>query len=266
MAIRNFHLASFPASKLGLVVRPYGNGPTIRERLTAEEVFAQDPTVQLLIDGPMWADGDLLRFRYLDTSQGLNLQGHERDGRDNTGWGATLSVVDGVASMRSGNEVAPGATVAVQGYPELVRNGVEVHTAGVDEGSSWRAAVGILANGEVFFAVGVGGNEDFALALQEAGAVDAVYLDGGSSTTMQLRGEPRIGDTSARGNKAVGSWVVARGASPEDLAHDLAAQGSKALARVVLGTGAALVVAGLATGGVLLWRARRAKGTKARKR
>ena len=84
---------------------------------------------------------------------------------------------------------------AVQGYPEVVRDGRLEASDRADANVTGRAALCALTDGRVAFAIARCGMADFGRALLalrldgNATVRDAIYTDGGGSTTLALRGE-----------------------------------------------------------------------------
>lgn len=201
-------LATFPASWLGVVVG----------RTSARDLFARDAAVAVALDGPMFDDAG--RPQYLVAGPGASAPSQFPDR------GATLAVDgSGRARVVSGGVAPAGSAVAVQGYPALVRSRANVASREVDTSRRSRAALGVLADGTVFFAATRAASMyAFAAALVALGAVDAAYTDGGSSTALLLRGESGpvvlVGDANDTGAhatdaKRLPSWLVARGPSGE---------------------------------------------------
>lgn len=154
--------------------------------------------------------------------------------------GMTISVVDGEAVVRSGAQVASGASVAVQLYPPLVREGRVVTTSSLNTDRVTRAGLAVMRDGQLAFVLGNGMSmTDFATAIAAAGGVDAGYTDGGGSGRIQYANGEYHGSSRDR---RVGSWLFIRGTGAGD---GLFSPGSSG------GMAAVLITAGV--GGLLLW-------------
>lgn len=237
-------LVAFPASWLALEVDVSGTNTASRPE-TARQVWTRIPEALALIDGPMFAvdDGlpystsqrDRLLYRYLDVSRGINVA---------SVWptrGATLSVANGRAMMAPGSIEQPGSTFAVQGYPTIVRGGGNVANPTSDTEQVGRAAIVLLSDGRVGFAVDTIGMYAFGQALialraaNGASVTDAVYSDGGGSTALALR------------NASGGANVVAIGMDARRVpAYVLAIPPSDSSVGKVLAIGGGLALGGLA--------------------
>lgn len=179
---RAFRWYGFLADRLGLVAHPLTRDTAPRaEPLSPAAVFAAHPDVTTLVCGPMFGGSDtrpVLIRRYLDTAAGINVQGSHTDGH-------TLCVVDGEAVVLPGNRVAPGARVAV-GLPfAMVQDGRDTWPEVSERDTTWRAAVGILSDKRLIFALGDSGLQAFTDAALAANYGPGVslrflgYLDGG---------------------------------------------------------------------------------------
>jgi len=71
-------------------------------------------------------------------------------------------------------------------YPSLVENGQNTASVAVNTDTTWRAALGQLASGPMFFAVGNMNMNAFAQALIGLGARHAGYTDGGGSGHLRV--------------------------------------------------------------------------------
>ena len=200
---RNVILVAFPASWLSIEAEDTdGNRATGEHPETGRDVMSRYPGAVALLDGSMFELADGLpyatsqrarfQYRYLDRRAGVDVpsQFPQR--------GATLSVVSGRAVVLDGAAQLADATVAVQGYPEVIRGGrLEVTDARNTENTG-RAALCLLSDGRVAFAVGRAPLAAFGrvlLALRVPSSVpdckvrDALYTDGGDSTALALRGQ-----------------------------------------------------------------------------
>lgn len=184
-------LLEFSASQLGIFGRPNGPGKFIPT--SPLEVLALSGGVAAL-DGPMFdfcpnislpsgseisryaaSSCDMPQFMVYDPSRNVAAAGRRpRDGR-------TISIVNGQAVVLSGAQVAPGARVAVQLYPWLVTDGRNMANPAIDAGVEVRAALVILRDGRMAFAVARASMYDFASMLVRAGVLHGGYTDGGGS-------------------------------------------------------------------------------------
>jgi len=218
----------FAPARLGLRVSVV-SGATVRTSGPPAGVLAA-------LDGPMFAaigsGRARIKYRHYDQDAGVDLPTTDPSG-------LTVSVVDGAAVVRDGATVVRGAKVAVQLYPSLVRGGAVVARADINRERVWRAALCVLRDGRLAFAVAVGSMVAFARALADLGAVDAGYTDGGSSTRLQTDGDA-YGSSRPR---AVASWLVVR--------SGVASRGGPSTG------GGGAIAAGLllALAGIALWRA-----------
>jgi hypothetical protein len=194
--------AVFPASWLAVAVG----------RTSARDILARDPAFAAALDGPMFDDRG--RPQYLAMGPGAQAPSQFPTR------GATLAVDrNGRAQVVDGGVAPADSVVAVQGYPALVRRGVNVASREIDTSRRSRAAFGVLADGTVFFAASrAAGMHAFAEALVQLGAVDAAYTDGGSSTALLL-GVGGVGGVGGAGGV---------GTSPRVLVGDAADNGAHA--------------------------------------
>lgn len=152
----------------------------------ADEVLADDPAIEMAVDGPMFDEGGRLAVRYLDLDAGIDVK--TRRPRE----GLCFSVVDGVGFVLPHDRVSDGARVAVQCWPTLVRHG-EVSRAS-HKTHVHRAALARLNDGRFAFVLGKGHLEHFAHAIAELpDVIDAANLDGGNSTDLLTRAGERRG-------------------------------------------------------------------------
>lgn len=192
-------LVAFPPSWLGFELDDTdGDARTAERPETGREVLGRLPRVVALLDGPMFelveggtnyaaSRGSRLLYRYLDRRHGINVATRYPER------GATVSVTpEGRVSVVSGAGEVEGAVFACQGYPELIRDGRLVARDVVNTDRVGRAALCVLDDGRVAFAVGRAPMAEFGRALLNLQGVrvrDAIYTDGGGSTTLALRGE-----------------------------------------------------------------------------
>lgn len=193
-----------------------------------EAARAAVPKARALLDGPMFGAAcggegpGCLQYRLLDAKRGVDSPSRYPSR------GSTLSIVAGRPVVLAGDEVLPGADVAVQCYPTLVWEGALGPASGAD--AVWRAALVLFADGGLGFAIRHGTIPAFASELLSAGARWAGYTDGGGSTSL-WDGSSRAGHPSPR---AVPAWLLAEprgaGAGP----WLAAAAGAAALGSAVL--------------------------------
>ena len=197
----------FPPSRLG--VYAVVEGSNLR-RLHGTKALS-DTGAAVALDGSMYSDigSGLARPRFLMMDQARGVLIETRSPSD----GMTISVKNGVASANTDAVVTPGATVAVQLYPELVRSGRNMANPLRDTSVVWRAALGIFRDGNLGFAVGVSSMYTFAQHLSEMGFVHAGYTDGGDSTLMAFRDGSWVGD---REHRAVSSWILDNGSTSSE--------------------------------------------------
>ena len=137
--------------------------------------------------------------------------------------GATFSVVDGRVVVQPGAGMAPGAAVAVQTYPQIVRRGENIASSSRDTDRTWRAALALFDDGNLGFAIQQSSMHAFGAALEAAGAVEAGYTDGGGSGLLATSDGQRVGSSE---NRRVGSWLIIR---PRRSSSGLALFGAGAL-------------------------------------
>ncbi len=184
---------------------------------TAEETLAANPDAVAVLNGPMFEVTDPVHTdyqRYLTGKLDYHLydsRGVSDDGGTATdARGVTLSVTPSGVIAQSGDAVTPDATAAVQLYPPLVRGGVAVASAQKNTDVTWRAALALLADGRLAFAVGHMPMAQFAAALVALGAAEAGYTDGGGSARLAVRGK-FYGSSE---NRRVVSWLLVRAQLP----------------------------------------------------
>jgi hypothetical protein len=229
MALRNIGEYIFGADQLHLV--------RYATKVSPEKVLADYPKALAVMAAPMFGHtasgscGGGLKpcTRQLDKSHGIDLMGASRLNAS----GVTISVVGGRASAARGNVVAPGATVAIQGYPTLAFGGQA--SGGGAESSV--AGIGLLSSGRIMYLVASGGSlAELGTLFVQRGATAAGYCDAGSSAALYVRGEGYRG-VHAR-NPTLPAWIIAEGGS-----GIVSAGGSKVIA----------ACAGILVGSLALW-------------
>lgn len=193
-------VVSFPPQDLRLEVdlldgratRPETAAQVI-DRIRPDAICA-GPMFEFFQSGSNYATYDIARliYRYLDVQSSVNVASSYPTR------GGTISVVGNVAAFNRGDGIQPGSTVAIQGYPSLVEEGRNVANASIDTHAEGRCAVGILNTGEVFFALATLGMYEFARQLIAAGAMWAIYTDGGGSATLFAKNAFSIGLSARR--------------------------------------------------------------------
>lgn len=203
----------FPASSLSAWGKRAPDGTLVPSR--ASEALAANPRARAVLDGSMfslcssggYARADCADLDYLLRGEGVS------DGGENPTDGLTISVTPaGTARVLPGAAVVDGARVAVQLYPTLVRDGaVIVSNRDNNADRVWRAALGVMADGRLVFAIMVADMQTFARALIAFGVRDAGYTDGGGSASLAVRGDQRYG---ASEDRRVASWLLAYDPAP----------------------------------------------------
>ena len=211
--------------RLGIVATPRAGAPGTFVPMTAAQARALLPAAAVVLDGPMFSvcgpdgarrpgESEVARYarvgcgspdyRVMDTARGIDAPGRYPSR------GVTFSLAGGRAYALNGNALAVGAEVAVQTYPPLVRNGRIVATnVGPNAERNWRVGIGVVASGDLIFAVGQADMVAFATAMRSAGARDAGYTDGGGSARGELSNGARVGSSE---NRRVPIWIAALGA------------------------------------------------------
>lgn len=124
--------------------------------------------------------------------------------------GATFSVVGDEVVVREGASPVTGARAVVQGYPHIVSDSETLSNPARDTDRTWRAALALMNDGTLAFTIQQSSMHDFARALVAAGALEAVYTDGGGSGRLATSDGQVVG---ASENRRVGSWLVVRSES-----------------------------------------------------
>ena len=186
---------------------------------TASEALAQDSTLFAVLDGPMFekcSAGSYSSYTCGDPRFLLrdSIGNSINENSDESSVGGTIFVKEGVAHYIRGGVVPAEIEIAVQGYPTLVVDGVNTAgTSGTNQDRVWRAALCIIrssnGNEELAFAVGHDTMYGFAASLIGAGAVYAVYTDGGGSGRLATR-DGFVGDSE---NRRVPLWLGVRPSS-----------------------------------------------------
>jgi hypothetical protein len=166
---------------------------------TASQALRDFPAADCILDGPMY-NSKGVQYRLVDRAGGVDHKGQFPSR------GYTVSVVNGAAEVLRGTAVPDGASVAVQGWPDLVSAGQSIASgSGNLSERTWRAALCVMVDGRLAFAVMPAvGMPTFAAALIAAGVVHAVYTDGGGSAEIAMRDGRRWGHTEDR---SVASWL-----------------------------------------------------------
>ena len=208
-------LVAFPAALLRVRVQRI-DARTARPVAPAEAWGSGDAA---LLDGPMFAlcpdtprastEAERYRLAHCDRLvYGIHVAGVFTTPSLEPSAGATLAVTRGHATLTPGWSAPPGASVAVQGYPPLVRGGrVVASNVGANAERNDRAAVGILRDGRVAFAILRADMEGFGAALAQHGD-EWIYTDGGGSAYLGVDGRRLAGSTEGR---RVPVWLACAG-------------------------------------------------------
>jgi len=193
-------LYRFPAHRLGVYAPSVGAGRTMP--VGPLSVLSQSGA-EAALNGPMFEvcgdDCDVLDYLHYDPSRGVTAQGRYPSR------GITVYVLNGVPHAARGRYAPDASSAAVQLYPPLVWNGSDETNPSLNTAAEWRAALCIMDDGNLAFAVGGPSSmTSFSRGLVEAGAVYAGYTDGGSSTSLVTPGGI---DGSPRRSR-VASWLV----------------------------------------------------------
>lgn len=212
--IGSLSLLRFAPSALGVFAPSIG--PNQSRPTTAADALAAGALAA--IDGPMFSRCDSgltgtdaqryaqsqcsrVDYRLYDAAAGVSVSSRHPT------QGATFSVVNGAAVVRLGDAPADGATVAVQCYPHIVQRGANIASRVNDTDRTWRAALCVMRDGSMAFAVMVASMRTFAEALVDAGVLEGGYTDGGGSGRLATTEEV----VGAGENRRVGSWLIVRG-------------------------------------------------------
>ncbi len=215
---------------------------------TADEVIAANPEFAAVLDGPMFekCGGGHAYESYTCGDPGYLLaDGTLQEATEHPSRGGTIYIKDGVAEYASGAPAnLPG--IAVQGYPSLLENGENVASlTGQNAERGWRAALVLLENGNLAFAVGQDTMPGFAARLKRIGGRYAVYTDGGGSAKIVTQNGERAGSSE---NRRVPVYLVVRQTG--------LAAGLSTPTKVVIGVSVALALTGIGVA-VYTHRARR---------
>jgi hypothetical protein len=147
-----------------------------------------------------------LDYRYVDRARGIDVPGRFPH------VGGTIGVANGRAFFSADATVPADVAVAIQAYPSIVENGVNIanDASGTNGQALWRGGLGIMRNGRMVYALGMASMRTFAAAMLAMGCTYVIYLDGGGSASMLVRGGERIG---SRENRPVASFLTVREAS-----------------------------------------------------
>lgn len=190
-------------------------------KVPVSQVMAMDPSIIMAGAAPMYANtasrscgGGIVPCTLLyDAARGVNFPSKFVSS------GATFSVVNGRVIVKPGAVIAPGATVAVQGYPTIAWNGA---AAGPSTGESSVAGLGLLRNGNLLYMVAAAGSpRALGAEFVRRGAIAAVYMDAGASASLFLRegGWQGVHAGGATGPKIPG-WIIATGGAAEPSLFD----------------------------------------------
>jgi hypothetical protein len=232
-----FHAYAFDPARFGFEIAPI-RGTNPPEVYPIAPTAVRDAVAQFT--GPMSdfaphdahnaADGDQgyrtsRAYRPLalhwDAGRGINIPSRRPK------QGLTFGVAGGAAVVQDGGQLPQGATIAIQGFPALVRHGVAQpvdDTTASDREITGRSAIARFRDGRLGVIAGAGSLTGLRDATVRLGAIDAAHLDGGGSYYR------RVGDRVAQsGNhRRLASWIVVRADDSSD------GGGSAALALLLL--------------------------------
>lgn len=180
---------------------------------TAAQALEILPEAVALIDGPIFAICPGSPTDYASATCGdvdttlLDEQTGANDPGGAPTRGITFALKGSELHIARGEAYPAGSDLVIQTWLSLVVNGRDVTNPDKNKSSVWRAAVGVLSDGQAFLAVGQGSMTAFSRRLVEAGATWAGYTDGGGSTALALRGDAKVGSSE---NRRVASWIGAR--------------------------------------------------------
>lgn len=246
--------------RLTVVARPLAGGRSFTP-MTGSQARELVPEALAVVDGPMFSvcgpdaarrpgESEVARYarascgspdyRVFDHAAGIDVPSH------NPRAGLTVSLVGRRVVVNDDDVVAPGADVAIQLRPGLVRNGQIVATnAGPNAERNWRVGIGVLGDGNLVFAISQSAMVAFAIALQGIGVTDAGYTDGGGSGRIELKNGARAGSSE---NRRVPIWIAAM---PDPSAAPVPPPRGGAGGSEGSSTGGAVLGLGIAAGG--LW-------------
>lgn len=194
----------FPASRFCVLVDGRGvpHAPATALDLGPVDAVCNGPMFSIPSGGGSYSTYQLgtLDFRHLDRSRGVDVPSRY------PARGACIYLgPDGQAHAITGGVPPATATVALQGSPALVRDGREVHSDAKDPGRVWRPALVRVSAAELAFVLGKAVSmETLARKCHQLGT-DALYLDGGGSAHVVVRGGGTFG---AREQRRVPSWAA----------------------------------------------------------
>lgn len=218
LAVEGLSVLPFSPSEFGLYAQPLNADGSVAPHTAAEALAASGASA--VLDGPMFhlcggqsgyrtASCAKLDYLHFDPAAGLDFAGSPSTAGEG---GVVIVTSSGTAEALAARERQNvrrtfDLRVGVQLYPWLVARGEPApqSTAGSNGNAEWRAALGILRDGRMAFAVGAYSMPDFAARLARAGFVSAGYTDGGGSTRLQLA------DGTYRGageDRRVASWMT----------------------------------------------------------
>ncbi len=167
-------------------------------------ILSDWPRAVVAIDGPMFETTiGTDRFGVFDSVTGAD---HASSVPQE---GLTVSVEQGQGRGAYGWAVPARASVAVQTWPSLVRDGRAVyHDTASNRERVWRAGMGVHRDGRIVLVVLVGSMADLADRMVAEGILNGGYLDGGHTVALDVRDRLRRVHTAPDG-AAVPTWILA---------------------------------------------------------
>lgn len=219
----------------------YVRGP----RRDLDQILGDNPRAVFAVDGTMFeSTAGTDAFLIHDSVTGAHVP------TQRPAEGMTIAVVDGVASGTYGGIMPPRATVAVQTWPSLVRDGVAVpHDTPANRERVWRVGMGVGRDGRIVVVMLVGSLLALSQRMVVEGVLNGGYLDGGSSLAAEARGVFRRVHTPPSGSRVPG-WVLA---VPPDSSPSVAPSPRPAATSSGLSAGKVAAVGGLALAVLFGW-------------
>ena len=212
VTFRNLTLLKFAPSLLSLYAESAGGSRAVPH--TSSEALRASGG-EAVLDGPMFNTCEavppgvdpyatqvcgVVDYKHIDTASGVNFPSRKPSE------GMTISVMpDGSTSVANGSTSAPGARVAVQGYPQLVVRGSPITSFSNPTRTYRCAALAVMSDGKLAFVVSTTLTLlEFSRQLAAAGARYAFYTDGGGSQSL----ETLSGYAGSSEHRRVVTWLV----------------------------------------------------------
>jgi hypothetical protein len=205
-----------------------------RPRLDNELILFMPEFDRTTLTGPEGTEATIVRGRVANVLDGVGGAAIPRDGFVLSAHGTAAAWVR--SNLRAGLRIEAKAAAAFEprpafspefvigGGPRLIRAGQRglpadpgIYPSGFAEQRHPRTAVGIRADGRILL-VTVDGRQpersvgmtiaELAALLRELGAVEAINMDGGGSTTMVVRGRVVNGPSDLTGERPVGDALL----------------------------------------------------------